>query len=64
MRNKIDLRLRKEEINLLLLGTAGHLNGPFVPAIGHLPVCFKNPNTRWVAGGGGLPGGMGTTGID
>ena len=40
MRNETDLGLRKEEINLLLSGTAGHLNGSIVPAIGHLPVCF------------------------
>jgi len=40
--------------------TAGHLNNSFVPAVGHLPVCFQKTPTP-----GGRPGGwgMGTAGI-
>ena len=41
--------------------TAGHLNSLFVPAVGHLPVCFQK---MLMPGGRPEGGGMGTAGND
>ena len=40
--------------------TAGHLNSLYVPAVGHLPVCFQ----KMLMPGVGPGRGMGTTGND
>ena len=40
--------------------TAGHLNSSFVPAVGHLPVCFQKILMAADRPGGG--GGWGTAG--
>ena len=52
-----------KKLTYFLLGTMGHLNGYFVPARRHLPICFQKvlmPGGRPVGGGGR----MGTAGID
>ena len=41
--------------------TAGHLNSLFVPAVGHLPVCFQK---MLMPGGRPGEGGKGTAGND
>ena len=56
-RMKVSLEMKKS--TYFLLGTMEHLNCLFVPARGHLPVCFQKvlmPGVRPGGGRGGVGG--------
>jgi len=60
----MEISSRTKKTTYFFTCTAGHLNSLFVPAVGHLPVCFQKmlmPGGR-PGGGKGGRGGMGTAG--
>ena len=51
----MEISSKTKESSDFFTRTAGHLNSLFVPAVGHLPVCFqKDANARGSARGGGM----------